>query len=69
MEVESERGSLVDRRARNGEQADPDEPGDDQRDKNEVRSAVHRASGRLAADFLVPLGLCGRFDLPALVFG
>ena len=57
LEVEAERGLLVDRRAGNREQADPNEPGDDQRHESEVRSTVHRASGRLAADLLVLL--CG----------
>ena len=55
LEVEAERGSLVDRRAGNREQADPDEAGDDQRHESEVRSTVHKASGRLAADLLLPL--------------
>ncbi len=66
LQVEAERGLLVDRRAGNREQADPDEPGDDQRHESEVRSTVHRASGRLAADFLVPLGNLGRFDVRAV---
>ena len=69
LEVEAERRLLVDGRGGNREQADPDEAGDDQRHESEVRSTVHRASGRLAVDLLLPLSSRGCFDVPAFVAG
>ena len=52
LEVEAESRLVADRRAGNREQADADQRRDDQRDENEVRSAIHAVS-RLAAFSLI----------------